>query len=210
MRTRAFHDALEVHHDVLRRDVAVDYVQRLAVAAELVVRVLEPPTDAADDERAELDRELLRRVEVPVEVVLERDTVDVFHRGVVAAARAAELVDLDDVLMDEIGHELRFADEHLDELEVRGEVLADGLDGDALVEALDAVLDRLEDRAHPALGDLAGEPVAPRLLDGVALDAGLALGLGCQVVPPCRAPMLRPAESTSRRVGASCGCEGGV
>src|SRR5674476_1554511 len=67
--------------------------------------------------------------------------------------------------MDQIGHQLGFADEVLDELPLVGIVLADHLDGDALDEFARAELLGLIDNPHAALDDQAHDLVAELVLD---------------------------------------------
>ena len=76
------------------------------------------------------------------------------------------MVGLDDVGVDQVGHQLGFADEVLDELLLVGVVLADDLDGDALDEVAGAVLLGFVDDAHAAFEDLAHDLVAELVLDG--------------------------------------------
>ena len=50
-----------------------------------------------------------------VEKLLQVDPADVLHRDVELIVGSTQLVNLDDVLVNEVGDELGFADEHTDE-----------------------------------------------------------------------------------------------
>ena len=78
---------------------------------------------------------------------------DVLHRDEVRAVDPAELEDLTDVRVRELTGDLRLVDEHLDEVAVLAHRREDPLDGDDLLEALDAVALGLEDLGHPADAD---------------------------------------------------------
>ncbi len=66
--------------------------------------------------------------------------------------------------MDQIGHQLRFTDEVLDELLLVGVVLADHLDRDPLDELARAVLLGFIHNPHATLEDLAHDLVAKLVL----------------------------------------------
>ena len=78
---------------------------------------------------------------------------DVFHRDEVRAVDAAELEDLTDVRVRELARDLRFIDEHLDEVAILAHRRQDPLDRDDLLETLDAVGLRFEDLGHAAHAD---------------------------------------------------------
>ena len=80
--------------------------------------------------------------------------------------RLAQMIGLDDVGVDQVGDELGFADEILDEQFLVGVILADDFDGDALDEIARAVLLGFVDDAHAALKNLADDLVAKFVLDG--------------------------------------------
>ncbi len=67
--------------------------------------------------------------------------------------------------MDQVRHQLGFADEVLDELLLVGVVLTDHLDGDALDEFARAELLGLIDDPHAALEDLADDLIPELVLD---------------------------------------------
>ena len=87
-------------------------------------------------------------------------------RDGVNAARFAEVVGLDDVGVDEVGDELRFADEILDEDLLVREILANDLDRDALGETASAFLLTFVNNAHPAFAEFAKDLVVKVALDG--------------------------------------------
>jgi hypothetical protein len=76
------------------------------------------------------------------------------------------MIGLDDVGMDQVGHQLGFADEILDELLLVGVILADDLHGDALDKVARAMLLGLVHDAHAALENLADDLVAEITLNG--------------------------------------------
>ena len=76
------------------------------------------------------------------------------------------MVGLDDVGVDEVGHQLGLADEVLDELLLAGVALANDLDGDTLDEVARAMLLRLVDDPHAALKNLADDLVTQLAVNG--------------------------------------------
>ena len=79
----------------------------------------------------------------------------------VRAVDATELEDLADVRVSELSRNLRFIDEHLDEVAVLAHRREDPLDGDDLLETFDAVGLRFEDLGHPADTDSVEQKVFP-------------------------------------------------
>ena len=86
---------------------------------------------------------------------------DVLHRDEVRTVDAAELEDLADVRVRELAGDLRFIDEHLDEVAVLAHRRQDPLDGDHLLEAFDAIALGLEDLGHAADADAIEQQVFP-------------------------------------------------
>ena len=72
------------------------------------------------------------------------------HGDEVVLADLAEVVDVDDVVVVQLRRELRLVDEHGDEVGAVREMRQDLLDGDRLLEALDALHARLPDLRHAA------------------------------------------------------------
>ena len=75
------------------------------------------------------------------------------------------MIRLDDVGVDQVRHQLGFADEIIDELLLVGVILAHDLDRDALDEFARAVLLGFIDNAHAAFENLADDVVAKFVLD---------------------------------------------
>jgi len=98
--------------------------------------------------------------------------VRVFHDDVVDALGLPELVDLEHVLMDEVGHELGLADEEVDVLLVLQEFALDRLDRHHFAETLGAELLGEVDRAHATGCDLAQDLVVGEVLDLLRSCAG--------------------------------------
>ena len=146
---------------VLRRDVAMDDVQRGAVEALFLVRVGETLADADDDLDGVLERELL----VPFLLHLPDDAadvvpVDVLHRDVIRTAVLPDVERLHDVRVGECGGDPRLGEEHLDEVGITGHLREDPLDDDHLFEAGHAAHDRQIELGHTARG----EPTHERVL----------------------------------------------
>ena len=116
-------------------------------------------TASSDGHGAALFRHLLGEL-------LQVDAVDQFHADEIKPARLAQMVGLDDVGVDQVGHQLGLADEILDELLLAGVVLADDLHGHALDKIARAVLLGLVDHAHAAFENLADNLVAELALNG--------------------------------------------
>ena len=96
---------------------------------------------------------LLRLSDAQAQAILDLEQVlapDVLHRDEVRAVDATELEDLADVRVRELTRDLRFIDEHLDEIAILAHRGQDSLDRDDLLEALDAVRLGLEDLRHAA------------------------------------------------------------
>ncbi len=139
--------------------------ERLAVFVGLGVGVGQAARHAADDEH----RQFLGQHPPPVGQLLgellEVHPADQLHGNEIDPVGLAQVIGLDDVGMDQIGHQLGFADEVLDELLLVGVVLADDLDGDAFDEFARAVLLGFIHDPHAAFEDLAHDLVAELVLD---------------------------------------------
>src|SRR4029077_13186202 len=85
----------------------------------------------------------------------------------------SELVDLRDVRVDQIGHELGLADEVLEKGRLLGVIGLDELQGHAFLKSVRAVLDGLIDRTHPALAQVAQDAPGYLLLNVTFLQVGL-------------------------------------
>ena len=96
-----------------------------------------------------------------------RRTLDVLHGHVVLPVDLAQLVDLHDVSVHEVGGELRFVDEELEPGLLLRVVRMDDLERDALREARGAELLGLVHRGHAALRDLSHETKRARVFQNV-------------------------------------------
>lgn len=94
----------------------------------------------------------------PVLPAAQRHALHVLHREVHAVAVGSDLVDHDDVLVGELGHALRLAEEPLARRLVRVAVGMQDLDGDVTTE--DGVA-REQDDPHAAGAEPRDDPVAP-------------------------------------------------
>jgi hypothetical protein len=104
-----------------------------------------------------------------VDELLEVHASHELHHHEILAAHLSEMVGLDDVGVDEIGHEPRFTDEVPLKLLNRRIFLANQLYGDDLSEAPCAELFRLVNDAHATIGHLANHFImnfAENVFDG--------------------------------------------
>jgi len=172
------HVALESDHDVFEADIAVDEAEGPAIFVGLGVGIGEAASDAADDENCQFARQDAAFVSQLLGKLLEVNAPDQFHRDEVNAAGLAEMISLNDVGVDQVGDELGFADEVLDELFLVGVVLADDFDGDTLDEIAGAVLLGLIDDAHAAFENFADDVVPKLVLDGEQRHRLMVMKLG--------------------------------
>ncbi|CAM4290676.1 hypothetical protein COSO111634_36060 [Corallococcus soli] len=161
--------ALVAQQHVVRRDVAVDDVQRRAAAVRARVRVVQPPAHLhRDEDRDGNGQGGHATLDGALEDTVEGLAVHELHGEEVLAVHAAEVEDLGDVAMGERGGDARLADEHGDEglvVRVLGEDLLD------------------EDRlGHPGG---AHQLRAPRLRHAAPAQPGH------QLIPPERVPHLK-------------------
>ncbi len=152
--------AFEGDHDILKAHVAMDDAEGFAVLVGLGVGVCQAAGDAADDEDSQFRRQDAALVQQLLGELFEVHTADQFHGDEENAARFAQMVSLDDVGVDQVGHELGFADEIINELFLVGVVLANDFDGDALDEVAGAALFGLINDPHSALKNLADYVIA--------------------------------------------------
>ena len=148
---------------VLRGDVAMHEAHLFVFEVAFAVRVIERRGNLRGDEKRDLDRQRLIAFLRFLEDVLQIVPIDVLHGDVVRALDFAEVVDVDDVVVIELGGQLRFIDEHLDEVLIVGKVRQDFLDGDDLLKSFDAAHARFPDLGHAAGGDLFEEDVLSEL-----------------------------------------------
>ena len=100
-----------------------------------------------------------------LEELLEVHAADKLHHHEVLAADLAQVIGLNDVGMDQVGDQFRFADEIFDEGFLVGVALADDFDGDALDEVARAVLFGFVNDAHAAFKDFSNNLVAELTLN---------------------------------------------
>ncbi len=179
--------AFVADQDVLGRDVAVHEAEGAALEVLLTVRMIERRGETRTDQQRQAERQ---RAALGARAVQDRAqvlAVDELHRDEVVVADLAEVVDVDDVVVIELGGELGLVDEHRDEVGAVGEVRQDLLDGDRLLEALDALHARLPDLRHAAdrdpleqgvLTELARRRLQEGGLDGDLLGREALLGGG--------------------------------
>ena len=155
------------NQDVLRRDVAVHDVELLSLPVAPAMRVVECGGHFARDVDGERDGQREIELASGAEDRLQVGPFDIFHRDEVAARlNLAEVVDVHDVRMVQLGRELRLVGEHRDELVIVRDVRQDLLDRDDLLEAFHAGAARAKELGHPSARDLfeelvLTEPVGP-------------------------------------------------
>ena len=114
------HLAIVPNHDVLRANVAVNDVHRLAIGILLIMRIIEPLAHLAHNVANASDVELLIHPHATVEDDPQVVPRHVFHGNVVIAIDISKVVYLRNVCMVELHGEFRLVDEHRDELFVLG------------------------------------------------------------------------------------------
>src|SRR5262249_12239484 len=121
--------ALVADEDILRRNIAMNDAQRLALRVLLAMCVVEA---FADLRGAECGHHRLHGLLQPAKTILylkQIFTPDVLHGDEVRVADTPELEDLTDVGVRELSGDLRFIDKHLDEFLVFSHRRQDSLDG---------------------------------------------------------------------------------
>ncbi len=139
--------------------------QQFAVLVGFRVRVSASTRDAADDEDGEFEREYAVFVGELSGELFEVCAPDQFHRDEENLAGGTEMIGLDDVGVNQVGHQFGFADKVFDERLLVGVTLANDLDGDAFDEVARAVLLGLIDDTHAALKNLSNDLVAELALN---------------------------------------------
>jgi hypothetical protein len=137
----------------------MDDPERIAVRLLQLVRVVEPLEDLHDDEQRDVRREPDLLLAARGERLQQVTPVHVLHRDVVLGLDLAEVVDLHDVGMSKRDAELRFLDEHPDELLVVRKRRKNTLDDDTLLEAFDTGGSGQENLGHSARTDAVVENV---------------------------------------------------
>jgi hypothetical protein len=129
----------------------------LGAFADLARRMGQAAADARDDEGGEIGGDQLPCRAVALNEVLEVDSVNILHRHIVLPADLPEMVGLHDVGVDEVGDEPGLANKVVAELLDPGVFLTDQFHRHALYKLASAILLRLIDDAHAALGNHAHE-----------------------------------------------------
>ncbi len=157
---RQLHVAFVGDHDILETHVAMHDAQRLAVFVRLGMRISQPAYDTAGDEDTYIHRKDPLFVMQLLTELFEVHAPNQLHGDVIDPFGLTEVIRLDDVGVDEIGHELGFADEIIDELFLVRITLADDFDRQALDEVARPVLLGLIDDAHAAFINLAHDVIS--------------------------------------------------
>jgi hypothetical protein len=149
---------------VARRDVAMHDAERRVVVIGELVRVVQAGERLGQHLDLHAERKQLAGAARAPDA-LEGLALEVFHRDVVAALVLADVVGLDDVGVVEPRGQARFLEEHPTEVLVLGEVAAQQLDRDELLESAEPALrQRQVDLGHSSMPDLGDEPELSREL----------------------------------------------
>ena len=156
--------ALEADDQVLRRDIAVDDVERLTVR-RLVVRVVQPGRGLREHVEHQWHGDLAAGQPLggAAHDHRERQAGEELHDHEVAVLVLAQLHGLDDVRVVEAGREPGLVQEHLHEVGVVGEVIVQALHHDVLLEPRRA--------ADPGQVDLGGTAQREQRQDLVLAEA---------------------------------------
>ena len=151
------HRAVVGDEDVVRRDVAVDDVERPPVEADLLVRVVEARGDAHDHVERVLHRHAPARRAERLAHAAHVLAVEVLHGDEGATVGLAHVVHLRQVGVIQRRRDPRLVEEHPHEVGVGGELREDALDDADLLHAGDAGGASHPDLGHAADGDLLEE-----------------------------------------------------
>ena len=148
------------HEEVVRRHVAVDEIELLAILALQLVGSVQALGGVGDDAARNLGGH--RRAELlgAAHDLAERLAVQVLHGDPEAVGLLAEVEDRRDVRVRDARRDARLVEEHLDEALVLDEVGVDALDGDPLLEAARPVDAREVNARHAADADFVDDAVA--------------------------------------------------
>ena len=117
---------------------------------------------------------------MPIDDRAQRRPLDELHRHVVLPIDFAELVDLHDVAVREVGGELGFVDEELQPVALRRVLRMDDLERDPLGEPGGAELLGLVDGRHAAVRDLSQEAEGAGIIEDVVFARGFHKRQRCQ------------------------------
>ena len=143
----------------------MDNAQRTPILVGLRMRVGEAPSHAARDKDGILhgkDPSLLLQLSAKL---LQVHAPDQFHRNEEAPGVLTQMIGLNDVGMDQVGDQLGFANKVLNKLRLRGKILANDLDRDALEKLLGSRLLSLVNNSHPALKYFADDVIPDLVLN---------------------------------------------
>ncbi|MFO0712315.1 MAG: hypothetical protein U0353_20865 [Sandaracinus sp.] len=148
------HLARGADEHVLRRDVAVDDVERLpGVRVALAMGVVEAVAHLGDHEGRDVDGDRLLELRAATHDAVGVRALDELHRDVVGVLDLPEIEGLRDVHVREEHRDLGLLHEHLREVLVLGEARVDHLERDELLEARHAPGLRDVHLGHAAHGD---------------------------------------------------------
>ena len=134
-------------------------VQRASLMVGLTVGILQSSCHPTQDEGGDGHRNRSIQLLMTVQEEPQVETIDELHGDKQRLPRVIQLIDLNNVGMNQVGHQLGLAHEHLGEGLVGTEFGVDGLDGHRLHKTAGTGLLGLIDRAHPAGGDLSHDAI---------------------------------------------------
>ena len=137
-----------------RRHVPVHDVQALAFAIGQLVRVGQAFTDPHANQARLFDGEGHVVLAAVLDDSLEIGAIHVLHDDEVGVVANADVEDLNAVRVGEVSADARLVQEHADELLLLGQVGKNALDGDDLLEALEAGALGAVDLRHSTSSDL--------------------------------------------------------
>ena len=145
------------NHNVFRIGVPMNDSQGPSFVVGLEMGIAETPANSGDDENGQVGGSVLVGFDMPFQKLFEVPSGDEFHRHEILLANLPQMVGLNDIRVDQISHQLGFADEIVPEL-LNGRVfLPNQLDRDDLAETTDTTLGGLVNHAHSAFGDFSGK-----------------------------------------------------
>ena len=154
-------DAVGADQNVLRRDVAVHEVERLASFRRRFVRSVEPVQRAAHDRRNDRRRDGEPFADRALQKPRERLAGHVLHDQEELAAGEYDVIRRDDVGVTDTRGEVRFVEEALVELGIEGDVRMQALDRDRPFEPSPPEHPPEMHGRHPPRCDGAVEGIAP-------------------------------------------------
>ena len=152
--------AVDADEDVVRRDVAMDEVERLALRAGELVSCVQSRQRVEEDPQREVERQRPPHAPERAQQGLERRPLDVLHDQEEALFVLLDVEGGDDVGVPDARREAGLVEEHVDEIGLGRQVRVHGLDGDQPLEAARAERAAEAHLGHPARGDDADDLVA--------------------------------------------------